>query len=77
LNNNTKEDSFDYFSKNDPSNNTCYEEKGLLKISNDIIVPDYLVSLIIGRNGDCIKSLSNKTGCAINFLKEVFIVFIT
>ena len=67
---NNKEDNYDYSNK-DPSNNVSYEEKGIIKISTDIIVPDYLVSLLIGKNGECIRGIMNKSGSMINFQKEV------
>ena len=65
-----KNDNFDLDSK-DPSNNTSYDEKGVMKISNDIIVPDYLVSLLIGKSGETIRSIMNKSGSMITFQKEV------
>jgi len=55
----------------DPSNNISYDENGVFKISNDIIVPDYLVSLLIGKNGETIRSIMNKSGAVIAFRKEV------
>jgi hypothetical protein len=61
---------YDYSNK-DPSNNLSYDEKGVQKISLDIIVPDYLVSLLIGKNGECIRGIMNKSGSMINFQKEV------
>jgi len=64
---------FDYNTK-DPSNNLSYEEGGQSKISADILVPDYLVSLIIGKNGECIRSIMNKTSTLITFSKEVIII---
>lgn len=54
----------------DPSNNISYEEKGVVKISNDIIVPDYLVSLLIGKNGETTRGIMNKSGAMIIFQKE-------
>ena len=50
-----------------------FEEKGMMKISCDIIVPDYLVSVLIGRNSETIKSIMSKTGSTITFQKEVHI----
>lgn len=58
--------------KRDPLSNLSYEEKGIMKISVDMIVPDYLVSLMIGKNGNCIKTIMGKSGALINFQKEVF-----
>jgi hypothetical protein len=71
-NRNKEANNFDY-SNQDPSNNISYEEKGTQKISLDIIVPDYLVSLLIGKNGECIRGIMNKSGSMINFQKEVII----
>lgn len=68
------QDNYDYSGK-DPSNNISYEEKGIIKISNDIIVPDYLVSLLIGKNGECIRGIMTKSGSMITFQKEVKINF--
>jgi hypothetical protein len=58
----------------DPSNNLSYEEKGLMKISIDIIVPDYLVSLLIGKKGETIRGIMNKSGSMITFHKEVLLI---
>ena len=63
-------DNYDYTGK-DPSHNVSYEEKGINKISIDIIVPDYLVSLLIGKNGECIRGIMTKSGSMITFQKEV------
>jgi hypothetical protein len=68
--NNKEDNNFDYSNK-DPSTNISYEDKGIIKISTDIIVPDYLVSLLIGKNGECIRNIMNKSGSMINFQKEV------
>jgi hypothetical protein len=42
-----------------------------MKISIDVLVPDYLVSLLIGKNGEIIRSMMNKSGSLIIFQKEV------
>lgn len=55
----------------DSSNNFSFEEKGIMKISIDILVPDYLVSLLIGKNGETTRSIMNKSGSLITFQKEV------
>ena len=34
-------------------------------------MPDHLVSLLIGKNGETIRSIMNKSGSMINFQKEV------
>ena len=65
-----KNDNFDYNLK-DASNNLSYEEKGLMKIAIDVIVPDYLVSLLIGKKGETIRGIMNKSGSMISFQKEV------
>lgn len=44
-----------------------------MKICNDILVPDYLVSLLIGKNGESIRSIMNESGSTITFQKEVII----
>jgi len=64
------QDAYDYSGK-DPSNNISYDEKGISKISIDIIVPDYLVSLLIGKNGECIRGIMTKSGSMITFQKDV------
>jgi transcription antitermination factor NusA-like protein len=57
----------------DSTTNISYEDKGIMKISNDIIVPDYLVSLLIGKNGETIRGIMGKSGSMITFQKEVII----
>jgi hypothetical protein len=47
-----------------------------MKISNDFIVPDYLVSLLIGKSGETIRGIMNKSGSMITFQKEVKILII-
>jgi hypothetical protein len=44
-----------------------------MKISCDIIVPDYLVSLLIGKKGETIRGIMIKSGSIITFQKEVLI----
>lgn len=46
-----------------------------MKISIDIIVPEYLVSLLIGRTGETVRGIMNKSGAIINFQKEVNFYF--
>lgn len=58
----------------DPSINSSYEENGVMKISNDILVPDYLVSVLMGRDSENIKTIMNKTGAIILFQKEVELI---
>jgi len=69
--NHRKNDNFDYNLK-DSSNNLSYEEKGVTKIAIDMIVPDYLVSLLIGKKGETIRGIMNKSGSMISFQKEVY-----
>ena len=54
----------------DLMNNFSYEENGVMKISTDIIVPDHLVNILIGRKGENVRSIMGKTGSSINFSKE-------
>ena len=58
-----------------PEHNITYEENGKFKITTNILVPDYLVSLLIGRNGDTIKGLMHRSNCTISFAKEVTFYF--
>ena len=41
-----------------------------MKISIDFIVPDRLVSFLIGKNGENVRNIMSKTGALINFSKE-------
>lgn len=60
----------------DPSHNFSYEENGQMKISTDFIVPDHLVSLLIGKNGENVRAIMSKSGAIITFSKEVIIIVI-
>lgn len=60
----------------EPMTTISYLDNGLQKIATSIIVPDNLVSLLIGKNGDNIKSLMSKCGCLISFAKEVSSFFL-
>lgn len=60
----------------DASHNFSYEENGQMKISTDFIVPDHLVSLLIGKNGENVRAIMNKSGAIITFSKEVIIIVI-
>ena len=42
-----------------------------MKISLNIVVPDYLVAMIIGKNGDIVKSFMKQSECSISFYREV------
>lgn len=72
-----KDSNQDYPNEKDPSSNISYEEKGVMKISTSILVPDYLVSLLIGKNGENIKGIMNKSGSMITFAKEVITIIKT
>ena len=48
-----------------------FDENGTTKLSVSILVPDQMVSMIIGSNGVNVKGLMNKTGSLISFAKEV------
>lgn len=56
--------------QSDLNNNFSYEENGIMKISTDIIVPDHLVNILIGRKGENVRAIMSKTGSSINFSKE-------
>lgn len=45
--------------------NRIFEEKGELKISNDIIIPDHLLFSFTGKNSDVLKMIMSKTGASI------------
>ena len=55
---------------NENISNWSYEENGVMKISIDFIVPDRLVSFLIGKNGENVRNIMSKTGALINFSKE-------
>ena len=59
-----------YRERNSNENNWSYEENGIMKISIDFIVPDRLVSFLIGKNGENVRTIMSKTGALINFSKE-------
>ena len=59
-----------YRERNSNENNWSYEENGIMKISIDFIVPDRLVSFLIGKNGENVRNIMSKTGALINFSKE-------
>jgi hypothetical protein len=58
--------------KNYYSNNNIfsYEENGIIKINTYFLVPDNLVSFLIGKKGENVKNIMNKTGSIITFSKE-------
>jgi len=39
--------------------------------SINITVPNHLVARLIGRSGENVKNIMNKTGCSISFMREV------
>jgi predicted PilT family ATPase len=51
-------------------NTFSYEENGIMKISTDIMVPDHLVNILIGKKGENVRNIMSKTGASINFSKE-------
>lgn len=51
-----------------------YFENNSIKISIDFTVPDHLVSKLIGKNGENVRGIMNKTGAIVNFSKEVRII---
>ena len=42
-----------------------------MKICLNIVVPDALVAMMIGKNGDVVKSFMKQSDCNISFHKEV------
>jgi len=48
-----------------------YTENGVTKINTYFTVPDHLVSLLIGKKGENVRSIMNSTGAVITFCKEV------
>lgn len=44
------------------------------KVTSSILVPDYLVSLIIGKNRENVRNIANKSGASISFAKEVSLI---
>ena len=53
----------------------CCVENGINKISTQFTVPEHLVSLLIGKNGENVKSIMHNTGASVTFCKEVSINF--
>lgn len=66
------------FAIKDQASKIFYDENGVQKLVSNILVPDNLVSLLIGKNGENIKSLMKRSGSIISFAKEVriFILFL-
>ena len=48
-----------------------YIENGVTKINTYFTVPDHLVSLLIGKKGENVRSIMNSTGAVVTFCKEV------
>ena len=59
-----------------PYSKFCCIENGINKISTQFTVPEHLVSLLIGKNGENVKSIMHTTGANVTFCKEVIIYFI-
>ena len=57
-----------------PYSSFSYTENGMTKINTDFTVPDHLVSLLIGKKGENVRSIMNSTGAVITFSKEVIII---
>jgi hypothetical protein len=49
----------------------CCIENGINKISTQFTVPEHLVSILIGKNGENVKSIMHSTGASVTFCKEV------
>ena len=54
-----------------PYSKFCCVENGVNKISTQFTVPEHLVSLLIGKNGENVKSIMHSTGANVTFCKEV------
>jgi len=54
-----------------PYSKFCCVENGINKISTQFTVPEHLVSLLIGKNGENVKSIMHSTGANVTFCKEV------
>ena len=59
-----------------PYSKFCCLENGVNKISTQFTVPEHLVSLLIGKNGENVKSIMHATGASVTFCKEVSIIFL-
>ena len=57
---------FDNNQKIDPSKNRSFEEKGLIKITNEIIIPEHLLFAFTGKNSDLLKLIYSKTGAFVS-----------
>ena len=58
-----------------PYSKFCCVENGVNKISTQFTVPEHLVSLLIGKNGENVKSIMHTTGASVTFCKEVSFYF--
>lgn len=73
---NTNEKDNEKYSKNifkninEYTTNFSFDDNGITKISTDFIVPDHLVSLLIGKKGENVRTIMSQTGSSINFSKE-------
>ena len=54
-----------------PYSKFCCVENGINKISTQFTVPEHLVSILIGKNGENVKSIMHSTGASVTFCKEV------
>ena len=59
-----------------PFSKFCCVENGINKISTQFTVPENLVSLLIGKNGENVKSIMHSTGASVTFCKEVSFIFL-
>ena len=58
-----------------PYSKFCCVENGINKISTQFTVPEHLVSILIGKNGENVKSIMHSTGASVTFCKEVSFYF--
>ena len=70
-NNNTNMPNYTGRNYQKPYSKFCCVENGVNKISTQFTVPEHLVSLLIGKNGENVKSIMHSTGANVTFCKEV------
>ena len=70
-----KKESMKHSSSNYEVSNSSFsfQDGGEMKLNTYFIVPDHLVSLLRGTNGESVRSIMNKSGSIVTFSKEVII----
>ncbi len=62
---------YDYNKENYFTPTFSFEENGVIKTNTYFIVPDHLVSVLIGKEGENSREIMSKTGTEIIYGKEV------